>query len=72
MSRETEYFPLGINPWPTFDYNFILVDPIITPLFATLNNYVGMIVIGLPFICIVYWRNICELGLELVTILWLD
>ncbi|KAL8283601.1 hypothetical protein RQP46_005396 [Phenoliferia psychrophenolica] len=49
---------LGINPFTTFDYNNLLIDPIITPLFATLNVFAGMVFIGLPFICIVYWKNL--------------
>ncbi|KAH9815191.1 OPT-domain-containing protein [Melampsora americana] len=34
---------LGINPWPTFDYNVasMLKDPLITPLFSIVNMFAG-------------------------------
>ncbi|KAK4705116.1 hypothetical protein P7C70_g1089, partial [Phenoliferia sp. Uapishka_3] len=50
---------LGINPWTTFDWNVLisLCDPIITPLYAVINLALGMSLIGIPFICIVYFKN---------------
>ncbi|PKS13115.1 hypothetical protein jhhlp_000457 [Lomentospora prolificans] len=36
---------LGLNPWPTFDWNVLLwdngVDPLIIPFFSTFNKFVG-------------------------------
>ncbi|KAK4703366.1 hypothetical protein P7C70_g2848, partial [Phenoliferia sp. Uapishka_3] len=35
---------LGINPWTqTFDYNNLFIDPLITPLHASLNVYAGLL-----------------------------
>lgn len=36
---------LGLNPWPTFDWNVLLfdsVDPLMVPFFATFNRFLGM------------------------------
>ncbi|OAV90498.1 hypothetical protein PTTG_28303 [Puccinia triticina 1-1 BBBD Race 1] len=40
---------LGLNPWPTFDYNVasLLRDPIITPLFSVLNQFAGQLILGM-------------------------
>ncbi|KAI6363790.1 hypothetical protein MCOR07_005417 [Pyricularia oryzae] len=38
---------LGINPWPTFDWNTLLynsLDPLMIPFFSTLNMTIGMAV----------------------------
>lgn len=35
---------LGINPWPTFDWNVLLwdgVDPLVMPFFATMSKFAG-------------------------------
>ncbi|KAI7963117.1 hypothetical protein MJO28_001211 [Puccinia striiformis f. sp. tritici] len=40
---------LGLNPWPTFDYNVasLLRDPIITPLFSIINLFAGQLILGM-------------------------
>ncbi|KAK0713329.1 OPT oligopeptide transporter protein-domain-containing protein [Lasiosphaeria miniovina] len=41
------YSGLGINPWPTFDWNVLSFDgddPLMLPFFATLNKVLGMVV----------------------------
>jgi len=38
---------LGLNPWPTFDWNVLLfdnADPLMVPFFATFNKAVGMLI----------------------------
>lgn len=36
---------LGLNPWPTFDWNILLwdnnVDPLMIPFFSTFNKFIG-------------------------------
>ncbi|RFU36073.1 hypothetical protein B7463_g213, partial [Scytalidium lignicola] len=51
---------LGLNPWPTFDWNIFsfLYDPIITPWFAMVNATVGMAIIGFIFIPAFYFKNV--------------
>ena len=37
---------LGLNPWPTFDYNNLTAfgwNPLVIPSFSTLNQAVGMV-----------------------------
>jgi OPT family small oligopeptide transporter len=36
---------LGLNPWPTFDWNILLfdqLDPLMVPFFSTFNRFLGM------------------------------
>ncbi|KAB5527929.1 OPT oligopeptide transporter protein-domain-containing protein [Coniochaeta sp. 2T2.1] len=36
---------LGVNPWPTFDWNILLfdqLDPLMVPFFSTFNRFLGM------------------------------
>lgn len=36
---------LGLNPWPTFDWNLLLfdsLDPLMVPFFSTFNRFLGM------------------------------
>lgn len=38
---------LGMNPWPTFDWNILLfdkMDPLMVPFFNTINKFVGMFI----------------------------
>lgn len=51
---------LGLNPVPTFDWNAVtaLIDPIVTPFFATANIAFGMFVVGVTFIPAVYFTNV--------------
>jgi len=38
---------LGVNPWPTFDFNLLTVQgwtPLVLPTFTILNLFAGMIV----------------------------
>ncbi|KAJ5752388.1 OPT oligopeptide transporter [Penicillium odoratum] len=53
---------LGINPWPTFDWNIasIVYDPIITPYYALVT-----ITLGTLFLCIcvtipIWWTNVWQ------------
>lgn len=51
---------LGINPWPTFDWNVVssLISPLSTPFFAMANNYLGTILAGAIVIPLVYYKNL--------------
>jgi len=55
---------LGLNPWPSFDWNWItaLNDPLITPLFSTINTVLGMALLGLTFIPALWYNNIWQTG----------
>ena len=47
---------MGINPWPTWDWNTLLfdgTDPLMVPFFATLNKFLGMFVSG--FVVLGLW-----------------
>ncbi|KAJ5127357.1 OPT oligopeptide transporter [Penicillium atrosanguineum] len=55
---------LGLNPWPTFDWNIasVLYDPIITPYYALVT-----ITVGTTFFCVcviipLWWANIWKSG----------
>lgn len=51
---------LGVNPWPTFDWNILLwdgQDPLMVPFFNTLNKFMGMF-ISMFFIIAVWWSNV--------------
>ncbi|MBW0460844.1 hypothetical protein O181_000559 [Austropuccinia psidii MF-1] len=48
---------LGLNPFPTLDYNFFSINPIVTPLWSIINHYVGAL-FGLGMICAVFFKNI--------------
>ncbi|KAJ9149437.1 OPT-domain-containing protein [Pleurostoma richardsiae] len=48
---------LGINPWPTWDWNVLLyddVDPLMVPFFATFNKFFGMFMSGFVVIAFYY------------------
>ncbi|KAK4688058.1 hypothetical protein P7C73_g2058, partial [Tremellales sp. Uapishka_1] len=52
-------YGLGVNPWPTFDFNPLTVQgwvPLVIPTFTIMNQFAGMII---AFIMIVgiYWTN---------------
>lgn len=46
---------LGVNPWPTFDFNYCnsLYLPLQIPFFATASQFVGMIISG--FMIVGFW-----------------
>lgn len=48
---------LGLNPIPTLDWNFMMRDPIVAPLWATINLFIGAL-IALVAICVIYFKNI--------------
>ncbi|EGG04813.1 putative oligopeptide transporter [Melampsora larici-populina 98AG31] len=48
---------LGLNPFPTLDWNFLYGDPIIVPLWAVSNVYFGMLC-SVVAICVIYFNNI--------------
>lgn len=51
---------LGINPWPTFDWNVVtsLLAPLNTPFFAVANNYLGTLIAGACVIPAIYFTNL--------------
>ncbi|EIN12782.1 OPT-domain-containing protein [Punctularia strigosozonata HHB-11173 SS5] len=50
---------LGLNPLPSFDWNYITVggDPIINPFFVILNAFIGT-AITLPIIAAIWYTNV--------------
>lgn len=52
---------LGLNPWPTFDWNWMLGDPIITPLFSNVNQYIGLL-ISIPIVAGIWYNNVFNTG----------
>ncbi|KAK9357579.1 OPT oligopeptide transporter protein-domain-containing protein [Lipomyces starkeyi] len=51
------YLGIGINPIPTFDWAVInYFSPLVIPVFATLNNYIGML-LGAIAVIALYWTN---------------
>ncbi|KAL8283781.1 hypothetical protein RQP46_005213 [Phenoliferia psychrophenolica] len=55
---------LGINPITTFDWSYLsaLNNPLVTPLFSTLNLYAGAVIIGLIMIPAIYFTNTWNTG----------
>lgn len=51
---------IGLNPFPTLDWNVVtsLVDPVVTPFFATANIAFGMFIVGLVFLPAIYFTNV--------------
>ncbi|KAI1401275.1 OPT-domain-containing protein [Hypoxylon fuscum] len=50
---------LGINPWPTWDWNTLLfdqTDPLMIPFFSTLNKFIGAAISGC-IIAALWWTN---------------
>lgn len=50
---------LGLNPWPTFDFNVPMFNgwtPLVVPLFAVINQWFGML-IGFVMIVGFWWTN---------------
>lgn len=49
---------LGFNPIPTFDWNVVVAttQPLISPFFTTLNNFMGMLV-TFPIIVAIWFTN---------------
>ncbi|WVW80593.1 OPT family small oligopeptide transporter [Kwoniella bestiolae CBS 10118] len=55
---------LGVNPWPTFDFNVLTAydfNPLVVPAFGTINQFIGM-VIALFMIVAWYWSNTWHTG----------
>lgn len=48
---------LGLNPVPTLNWNFMMCDPIITPLWSITNEYMGALG-ALVAISILYFKNV--------------
>ncbi|KAL8292594.1 hypothetical protein RQP46_001206 [Phenoliferia psychrophenolica] len=59
---------LGLNPISAFDWSYLtaLSSPLITPLFASMNMYAGMIIIGLGMIPAIYFTNTWYTGYLLI------
>ncbi|KAJ5658104.1 OPT oligopeptide transporter [Penicillium longicatenatum] len=55
---------LGINPWPTFDWNLasVLYDPIITPYYAMCTITLGTIFFCVCVIVPIWWTNVWQTG----------
>nr|WVH01952.1 OPT oligopeptide transporter protein [Naematelia aurantialba] len=50
---------LGVNPWPTFDFNMLTVygfTPLVIPTFTIMNQFAGMVVSFFMIIGL-YWTN---------------
>lgn len=50
---------LGVNPWPTFDWNILLfdsTDPLMIPFFSTFNKFIGALM-AFVAILITYYTN---------------
>ncbi|KAK9470396.1 OPT oligopeptide transporter protein-domain-containing protein [Dipodascopsis tothii] len=51
------FLGMGVNPVPTFDWSVInYFNPLVVPVFATVNNYVGMLCGGVVVVAL-YWTN---------------
>lgn len=50
---------LGLNPFPTFDWNFLSINPVVTPLWSIINLYVGALV-GFLAICLIFFGRIAH------------
>ena len=57
---------LGINPLPTFDYNIVsaIADPFVTPFYAVLNIFGGMLFTGLVLLPSIWFSNVCNLKIH--------
>lgn len=57
------YTGLGFNMMPTLDYNIVsgIVDPLITPFFATVNLAVGMLIAGVFFLPAIWFSNVSRI-----------
>ena len=53
---------LGLNPWPTFDWNLasVVYDPIITPYYALCTIAAGTLFFCVCVIIPIWWRNIWQ------------
>lgn len=53
---------LGINPWPTFDWNLasVVYDPIITPYYALCTIALGTVFFCVCVIIPIWWTNIWQ------------
>lgn len=47
---------LGINPFPTLDWNVMFDDPIIQPLWTITNTFIGTLCAS-AIICVIYFKN---------------
>lgn len=54
------YTGLGINPLPTLDLNVVagIVDPLITPFFAVMNLFSGMLLMGVILLPVIWFSNV--------------
>ncbi|KZV96399.1 OPT-domain-containing protein [Exidia glandulosa HHB12029] len=53
---------LGVNPFPTLDWNWMfLSDPIITPLFSNMNQYIGAWMV-VPITAAIWFSNSFNTG----------
>jgi OPT family small oligopeptide transporter len=61
LAAITGTFGLGLNPLPTFDWNMLLIDPLISPFFTTFNFFLGML-FTLPIIAALWYSNTWNSG----------
>ncbi|KAF7375383.1 OPT-domain-containing protein [Mycena sanguinolenta] len=54
-------FGLGFNPLPTFDWNQMIIDPLINPFFTTFNFFLGTL-ITFPIIAAIWYTNTWNTG----------
>jgi len=52
---------LGVNPFPTFDWNWQGVDPIVNPLFSNANLYAGAL-LYVPIVAAIWYSNSFNTG----------
>jgi len=58
-----EYLSLGLNPWPTFDYNYQtgIGSGLLTPLFTVMNMFIGIICAVITML-IMWFKNAWNTG----------
>ncbi|KAJ7155159.1 OPT-domain-containing protein [Mycena filopes] len=61
LAAVTGVFGLGLNPWPTFDYNMLYLDPLVTPFFTTFNLFLGTL-FTIPIILALWYTNTWNTG----------
>lgn len=59
LGTMTAMYGMGLNPFPTFDWNIINSnEALVTPFFSYANHYIGVLLSGCVFIPAIYFTNI--------------
>ncbi|KAJ7872773.1 OPT-domain-containing protein [Mycena olivaceomarginata] len=61
LAAITGTFGLGLNPIPTFDWNMMIIDPLINPFFTTFNFFLGTL-FTVPIIAALWYTNSWQSG----------